>query len=128
MKNEKRNIELRERFLVFSVDIFNFLKTIPYRKEYEVLRFQLSKSATAIGANYEESQSCTYKEFVQKVRISLREANETKYWLSIINRLGIGNNELCQKLMVEARELSMILGAIATKADLKLKTKPESKI
>ena len=127
MKNEKRNIELRERFLVFSVNIFNFLKTIPYRREYDVLRFQLSKSATAIGANYEESQSSTYKEFVQKVRIALREANETKYWLSIIDRLGVGNNELCHKLMAESIELSMILGAIATKADTRLKTKTETK-
>ena len=50
MKNDKRNVELRERFLVFSVKTFNFLKTIPYKKEYEALRFQLSKSATAIGA------------------------------------------------------------------------------
>lgn len=49
MKNEK-NIELRERLLNFSVDILNFLKTFPYRKEYEVLRYQLSKSATSIGA------------------------------------------------------------------------------
>ena len=128
MKNDKRNSELRERLLLFSVNVFSFLKTIPYRKEYDVIRFQLSKSSTSIGANYEESQSCTYKEFVQKVRIALREANETKYWLNIIDRLDVGNKDICHDLIAEVRELSMILGAIATKADSKLRTKPEAKL
>ena len=65
MKNEK-NKELRERLLEFSVSVLKFLHTIPYRKEYDVLRYQLSKSATSIGANYEESQTSTYKEFLQE--------------------------------------------------------------
>ncbi len=73
------NKNFRERLLTFSVDIILFLKTIPYRKEYDVLRYQLSKSATSIGANYEESQSATYKEFLQRIKIALREANETIY-------------------------------------------------
>jgi len=50
MKDDKRNKEFRDRLLNFSVDILKFLKTIPYRKEYDVLRYQLSKSATSIGA------------------------------------------------------------------------------
>ena len=54
-KNEI-NIKIRERLITFSVDILNFLKTIPYRKECEVLRYQLSKSATSIGANYSPSE------------------------------------------------------------------------
>ncbi len=78
MKDDKRNIELRDRLLDFSVAVFKMLKEIPYRKEYDVLRYQLSKSATSIGANYEESQNTTYKDFIHKVKIALREANETK--------------------------------------------------
>ena len=45
------NKEFRERLLNFSVNVIKFLKHIPYRKEYDVLRYQLSKSATSIGAN-----------------------------------------------------------------------------
>jgi hypothetical protein len=50
MTNEKRNTELRERLLEFSVTVLKFLSTLPYRKEYDVIRYQLSKSSTSIGA------------------------------------------------------------------------------
>ena len=112
MTNEK-NKEFRERLLNFSVDILKFLKVLPYRKEYDVLRFQLSKSATSIGANYEESQNASYKEFIQRVKIALREANETKYWLQIIKKLDISNKEKCEFLYDEAKQISLILGSIA---------------
>ncbi len=121
MKDDKRNIELRDRLLDFSVAVFKMLKEIPYRKEYDVLRYQLSKSATSIGANYEESQNTTYKDFIHKVKIALREANETKYWISLIERLEIGKNEQLTILSDEARQISLILGAIASKADKKIK-------
>ena len=65
---------------------------IPYKKEYEVIRYQLSKSATSIGANYEESQATTRKEFLVKIRISLREALESNYWLRIIKALNAAEN------------------------------------
>ena len=114
-------IKLRERFLDFSVVIIQFLNTLPLKREYDVLKYQLSKSATAIGANYEEAQSSTYKEFIQKVRIALREANETKYWLEIIRRLNAGNPDQNAELIDEVNQLSLILGSIASKADKKLR-------
>jgi len=114
-------VKLKERFLNFSVEILRFLYTLPIKKEHDVLKYQLSKSATSIGANYEEAQSSTYKEFIQKVRTALREANETKYWLEIINRLNIGNNEKIIHLTDEAKQISLILGSIVSKADKKNK-------
>jgi len=69
--------DLRERLLDFSVNVIHFLSTINGFKEYDVFRYQLSKSATSIGANYEEAQTSTYKEFVNRIHISLREAIET---------------------------------------------------
>jgi four helix bundle protein len=121
LTNKKKNIELRERLLDFSVSIIQLLKEVPYRKEYDVLRYQLSKSATSIGANYEESQSSTYKEFLQRVKIALREANETKYWLTIIERLSLCDKEKLTLLSSEANEISLILGSIASKVDKKIK-------
>ncbi len=111
------NKDFRERLLSFSVDTIKFLKTLPFRKEYDVLRYQLSKSATSIGANYEESQSSTYKEFFQRIKIALREANETIYWLKVIEKLNIADNKINIKLKNEAIEISLILGSIASKAD-----------
>ena len=117
------NIEFRERLLNFAVDIIRFLLTIPKMPEYTVIRYQLSKAGTSIGANYEESQSSSYKEFGQRTRISLREANETKFWLKVIDKLDIGEKEKLKQLMKEAEELSRILGSIVSKVDAKLKSK-----
>ena len=114
------NIEFRERLLNFAVDIIKFLNTIPKLTEYNVLKYQLSKSGSSIGANYEESQSSSYKEFAQKTRISLREANESKYWLKIINKLNIGDRKKVISLIKEADEISRILGSIVSKVDRKL--------
>ena len=117
VKVDNTNEEFRTRLPDFAVDILRLLSKIPYKKEYDVIRYQLSRSATSIGANYEESQSSTYKEFLQKVRIALRESNETKYWLSIIKKLSMVDNNLNDALLKEVTEITNILGAIASKAD-----------
>ena len=107
--------DLRERLLDFSVNVIHFLSTINGFKEYDVFRYQLSKSATSIGANYEEAQTSTYKEFVNRIRIFLREASETLYWLRIIDRLNIGNHAKREELLQESSEITRIFGAILTK-------------
>ena len=116
----KYKVDLDKRLLTFSVNIIKFLQTLPYKKEFEVFRYQLSKSATSIGANFEEAQSTTYKEFIQKLRISLREANESKYWLRIIKELNISNSKITDELLKEVEEISKILGSIVSKADKKI--------
>lgn len=123
MKAENKKeytVKQMDRFLSFAVDVIKFLYTIPSKKEHDVIKYQLSKSATSIGANYQEAQSSTYKEFIQRVRISLREANETKYLLKIIEKLDLGNLEKRRFLLIEIKEIASILGAIAVKADKKI--------
>ena len=115
------NIEFRERLLNFAVDIIRFLSTIPRDSEYNVIRYQLSKAGSSVGANYEESQSSSYKEFAQRTRISLREANESKFWLKVIEKLKIGDLKKVDYLITEADEISRILGSIVSKVDKKLK-------
>jgi four helix bundle protein len=75
----KYKINLKDRLLNFAVETIKFLSEISDKKEYNVIKYQLSKSATAIGANFEEAQSSGDKEFIHKLRIALREANETYY-------------------------------------------------
>jgi four helix bundle protein len=112
---KKYETDLRQRLLKYSVDTLKFLMTLPYKKEIDVIRYQLSKSATSIGANYEESQSSTEKEFVQRLRIALREANESKYWYKIVDNLDISNTEELKRLLQESNEISLILGSIVSK-------------
>jgi hypothetical protein len=48
----KYSVSLSERLFKFAIRVFGLLKTIKKEKEYDVFRYQLSKSATCIGANY----------------------------------------------------------------------------
>ena len=120
-------VDLRQRLLAFSVTVIQFLMNLPNKKEFEVFKYQLSRSATSIGANYEEAQSASLKEFVQKSRIALREANESKYWLTILKELHIGDQHILSNLIQEAQEIALIFGAIVSRTAKKLqKGKEES--
>ncbi len=111
MKND-----LSERLLRFSVDIFLFLKTIPHNVENNVIRYQLAKSSTSAGANYEEAQAgSTRPDFNAKVDIALKEMRESNYWLKLLDALKIGDLDLLKKLLKESHELKLILGSIASK-------------
>ena len=65
-------VHLTDRLMQFAVDTLQLLMTLPLLKELNVIRYQLSKSATSIGANYEESQAGSYSEFRQRIQICLR--------------------------------------------------------
>ena len=116
----KYRTDLRQRLLDFAVNTIKLLMKLPNKKEFDVIRYQLSKSASSIGANYEESQASSEKEFVQKLRIALREANESKYWYKIIERLEILKTEDLKRLIKESNEISLILGSIVSKMHKKL--------
>lgn len=76
----------------------------------------MGKSATSIGANYEESQAGSSKsDFKNKVRISLKEARESNYWLRIIIALGEIENIELKRLTQESKEIKNILAAIINK-------------
>jgi len=95
---------------------------LPNTREIDVLKSQLAKSASSIGANLEEAQSSSDKEFVQKLRIALREANETVYWFRLIEALKLGDSKNRELLLKESREISLILGAIVSRLNKKLKS------
>ena len=116
-------VDLKQRLLDFAVHSLKFIATLPNKKEYDVIKFQLSKSATSIGANYEESQTSTYNEFLHKVKIALREANESTYWFKIINELNISDTNQNHTLLSESQEIAKILGSIAVKVDKMRKQK-----
>ncbi len=110
--------DLNERLFKFAIRCLKFTKTFPNTPEYRVIRYQLAKSSTSSGANYEESQAGSSKaDFSNKVRISLREMRESHYWLRIINGIkddGISSEEL-DNLIKESNELKNILGSIVYK-------------
>ena len=80
MKND-----LQIRLFKFSVDIIKEVRNLPTSKEYQIISYQLLKSATSVGANYEEAQGAVSKaDFANKVGIALKEIRETNYWIRIL--------------------------------------------
>ncbi|MGD8778970.1 MAG: four helix bundle protein [Ignavibacteria bacterium] len=112
--------DLRNRLFEFAVKCILYLKTIKETPEIKVIIYQLSKSSTSTGANYEESQASSSKaDFRNKVFISLKEMRESNYWLRICYRLKLGDQLKCQNLVSESEELKKILGSIASKTIVK---------
>ena len=118
-KHIKYRIDLRKRLFEFAANVIRLLMKLPVRKEFDVLRYQLSKSATSIGANYEESQAGSKAEFRQKINICLRESRETNYWLRLIKELNILNGPKLESdlkhLIKESEEIQKIFGSISSK-------------
>ena len=68
---KKRN-EISQRLFKFAVSVIKYLRTVPNSQEYQVIKYQLLKSATSAGANYDEAQSGSSRaDFHHKVNIAL---------------------------------------------------------
>ena len=88
-------------------------------KKYILIRIYFKNLKFSIPQG-KEAQSSSIKEFIQKTRIALREANETKYWLNILKELNLGDSNIRNYLLKEIHEISLILGAIVSKMAKKL--------
>ncbi len=92
------------------------MRTFPNTSEYSIIKYQLGKSSTSIGANYEEAQAGSSKaDFKNKVRISLKEARESNYWLRVLKALDENQSEELNFLINESKELKNILASILKK-------------
>ncbi|MEE1280451.1 MAG: four helix bundle protein [Oscillospiraceae bacterium] len=68
----------------FAVSIINLVKELKLKKE-NIISNQIGRSGTSIGANIREAQYAHGKaDFVSKLQIALKEANETGYWLELL--------------------------------------------
>lgn len=108
--------ELLSRTFLFGVSVIKLLRTLPDTADLKIIKYQLVKSATSVGANYEEAQAGSSKaDFVNKVNISLKEARETNYWLRMLVAIE-GEKEDFLEIVQESKEIKNILGAIVKKA------------
>lgn len=108
--------EFKNRILDFTVKMIKELKKLPRSQENKVFFIQVVRSASSIGANYQEARNAhSRKEFGQKLSISLKEATETIYWLELIERVN-------SKDLGELKEESISLTKILTASVKKIKT------
>ncbi|OIV42784.1 four helix bundle protein [Flavobacterium johnsoniae] len=80
---ERKNI-IKEKSFAFAIDVVNLYKVLAEKREF-VLSRQMLRSGTSIGANIREAEHAQSKaDFIHKLSISLKEANETEYWLDLL--------------------------------------------
>jgi four helix bundle protein len=106
---QKNNLVLQMSFQ-FSLDVLDFAEQLETKRKF-VLSNQVLRSGTSIGANVREAQSCESKQdFIHKMKIASKEAEETEYWLLLCKyaKNYPKNEELLNKIL----ELKKILGKI----------------
>ena len=80
----KNNI-IKDKSFVFSLRIIQLYKFLCEEKKEYVMSKQVLRSGTAVGALIRESEHAESKaDFIHKMAIALKEANETEYWLELL--------------------------------------------
>lgn len=108
---EKKNI-IKEKSFAFAIDIVNLYKVLSEKKEF-VLSRQVLRSGTSIGAYVRESEHAQSKaDFIHKLSISLKEANETEYWLDLLYETKYLSDVEFQNIKPKIIELLRLLTSI----------------
>jgi four helix bundle protein len=110
---QKEENDLRNRTQNFALSVMRMFSTIPKSTEAQVLGKQMLRSGTSVGANYREAYRGRSKaEFVAKCGDSLRELEETAYWLQLLVDGKIVSPEKLSALRQECNELIAIFVTI----------------
>jgi four helix bundle protein len=116
MSYQDFKIELEGRTKNFAISTFRLTASLPNIAEANVVRNQLAKSASSIGANYREANRARSKaDFINKISICESEASETEFWIELIQEMKWASNEESKKLQNEANELLKIFTTIGRK-------------
>ena len=104
------NNPLLKKSIDFSLAIIEYCEILEANKKY-VLARQLLRSATSIGANSMEAQNPESKaDFIHKIKIAAKEADETQYWLTLCD-VAVSYPD-CKQLLDKLEELAKIIGKI----------------
>jgi four helix bundle protein len=113
MNLEKENfiVEFKKRTKQFTIDIISFVDTLIKTKASSVVTYQLLKSASSVGANYRAAcRSRSKKEFYSKICIVVEEADESFFWIEIINEAKLSENKSeINRLLKEAEEILKVM-------------------
>ena len=107
--------KLRTQSMDFAVSIINLVKYLKEKRE-SIISNQIGRSGTSIGANIREAQYAHGKaDFIAKLQIALKEANETGYWLELLVETGYISEEEFKTLDQKCTALrAMLIASINT--------------
>jgi len=108
--------ELEQRTKQFALAVIKFVATLPRNADADILRRQLLRSATSIGANYREAgRGVSRADFAHKIGTVEKEAAETQYWIELLVESGTCSGAGASELHKEASELLAIFTTIGRK-------------
>ena len=104
---------LNRKSLEFAVRIVRFYRFLTEEKNEFVMSKQILRSGTSIGANVRESKNAqSPMDFIHKLNIALKEADETQYWLEVLQLSETINQEEFDSLNNNLKEIIALLTSI----------------
>jgi four helix bundle protein len=108
----KRQNVIKEKSFAFALRVVKCYKFLIENKEF-ILSKQLLRSGTAIGALVREAEHAeSTADFIHKMAIAQKEANETEYWLELLHQSEYLEKTQYQSVISEVQELNKILASI----------------
>lgn len=108
----KGKSDLLDRSYKFSLGILRLTDKLPNKRSAWIITDQLIRAATSIGANLVEGRAASSRlEFKKFYEISLKSANETKYWLGLLQDSGLIEPKEISPYLAEVTELANMLAA-----------------
>ena len=123
--SENEQYDLEERLLDYAARIVRFSETLPTTPAGRHISGQVLRSGTSPMAQHGEAQAAeSRKDFVHKMKVSLKELRETHRWLRLVQRVPlIGTCELLEPLIGETDELTRIFAASIKTAQMNTRSK-----
>ena len=110
MVKKRKDELLADRLLAFAVSVIKIVNDLPQSRVGQHVSYQLLKSGTSPGANYEEARGAeSTKDFIHKLRVALKELKESRFWLKLIRAVPLIDEDRVVPLIQECEELIAIL-------------------
>jgi four helix bundle protein len=104
---------VKDKSYLFALRIIKLYQYLAENKKEYVLSKQVLRCGTAVGAMVREGEQAESKaDFIHKMAISLKEANETEYWLNLIKDSDYIDKKMFDSLVNDCKELIALLTAI----------------
>ncbi|WP_339836694.1 four helix bundle protein [uncultured Flavobacterium sp.] len=104
-----KEYDLKKRTKSFTISILNLVDNLPLKTSTKIIANQLGRYGSSVGANYRASlRARSDNEYVSKLNIVLEEADESLFWLEVLEELNIIENDKLKPLLKEANELTAI--------------------
>jgi len=112
MKEQFNKKELQDRFKRFTIAVFKMLEKLPKTQACNVITYQLLKASSSGAANYRAAcRAKSKKDFINKLKTVEEEADESLFWLEIIDEMKFADENKIAFLLKESNELVSIITA-----------------